>query len=72
MQNNQIATILRENKVEMFSERVDTTEALEYALSGVPEKFRPFVTTALMVYHNTLLEVISKSLENSNARPNSN
>lgn len=58
---------LRKSKVGMFSERADTTEALEYALSGVPVAYRPFMTTALMVYHNTLLEVLAQSSENEDA-----
>lgn len=63
---------LRKQKVGMFSERTDTTEVLEYALSGMPQQFHPFMTTCLMLYHNTLLEVIATSLENKDARPHSN
>lgn len=72
MQMKALVSTLRKQKVEMFSERENTTEALEYALSGVPEQFRQFVTTGVMVYHNTLLEVLAKALEKQDARPNSN
>lgn len=72
MQNTQVAAAIRKQKVDMFSERTNTTEALEYTLSGIPEQLRPFVTTGIMVYHNTLLEVVSKALEKYDARPNSN
>jgi hypothetical protein len=63
---------LRKQKVGMFSERADTTEVLDYALSGLPQQFHPFMTTCLMLYHNTLLELVAKDLENKDARPNSN
>ena len=72
LQSSEVAENLRKQKVGMFSERDNTTEVLEYALSGIPQQFHPFMTTCLMLYHNTLIEVVAKSLENKDARPNSN
>ena len=72
LQSSEVAENLRKQKVGMFSERDNTTEVLEYALSGMPQQFHPFMITCLMLYHNTLIEVVAKSLENKDARPNSN
>lgn len=69
LSSQEVASKLRKQKVGMFSERDNTTDVLEYALSGIPKQFHPFMTTCLMVYHNTLLEVIAQSLESKNEQP---
>lgn len=63
----EVAESLRKSKVGMFGIRENTDEVLEWALSGIPSAYRPFMTTALMVYHNTLLEVLAKHLESKDA-----
>lgn len=60
-----IAEQLRKQKVGMFSERDNTTEVVEYAQAGIPQQFHAFMITCLMLYHNTLIELIAKSLENT-------
>lgn len=69
LSSQEVANKLRKQKVGMFSERDNTTEALEYALSGIPKQFHLYMTTCLMMYHNTLLEVIAQSLENKDEEP---
>ena len=55
-----VATILSQ-RVPMFSQRKDCTEALEYAQSLLAGGATPAaVTTAIMVYHNTLLNALAE------------
>ena len=72
LHTQEVADKLRAHKVGMFSERANTQDVLDYALSGVPRQYRAFMTTSLMLYHNTLLELLAKDAEIENARPNSN
>ena len=57
------AANLRSLKVGMFSERETLEEAMQYALSLVPKDEGAFISTGIMVYQNTLLEVLAKQLE---------
>lgn len=58
--NEQItAKRLRAVKAAMASERDSTKEALDYAVSLVPEEHKRAVMIGLMVYHNTLLEQLA-------------
>lgn len=52
---------LLKSKVGLFSERETTNEALEYALSLIPSN-PSAVTTAIMVYHNTLIQALADQL----------
>lgn len=61
-----IAEAIRGSKVELFSSRDTVDEAFEFAKSiakanGMPESQ---MTTAIIVYHNTLIELIAKEVEN--------
>lgn len=58
-----LAEVLRSNKVGLFSERDTTQTALDYAMSMFPKNQQAHVMTAVMVYHNTLLEMLAKQLE---------
>lgn len=59
---------VRSSKVDLFSERSTLDEVLQYAHSGLPQEYRAFATTAIMLYHNTLLELIAQLMETSNER----
>ena len=61
--NRRIIAAVREQKVGLFAERDNAQEAFEYAQSLFQKKDHAALTTALMVYHNTLLETLSKLLE---------
>lgn len=62
--NYGLASSLRKAKVGMFSERDNTTEAFEYAQELLKHSTTPAsITTALMVYHNSLVESLAKTLE---------
>lgn len=56
---------LRECKNGMFGERATTTEAYEYAMNLLKaEGVAPVnAMTAIMVYHNSLLESLAKSAD---------
>ena len=58
---------LRAAKCGLFSERDTTDEAFKYATAILGKA--PQVVTALMVYHNTLLEVLAKATEDEH-KPN--
>ena len=47
----------------MFAERDNTTLALEYAHSMLGNNAH--VTTAIMVYHNTLIETLARIEDNN-------
>lgn len=54
-----VATILTQ-RVPMFAHRKDCNEALEYAKSLLSHGATPAaITTAIMVYHNTLLNALA-------------
>lgn len=54
---------LREMKASMFAERDNIKEAYDYALSLVPKEQEAAMTTALLVYQNTMLEVLAQASE---------
>jgi hypothetical protein len=58
-----VAEDLRVQKAGMFGERDTPKEALDYALAMFPTEQRSQVATAIMVYHNTLIEAIAKMYE---------
>ena len=59
------AADLRSNKSGLFAERKDTAEAYEYAISLCEGNSTREMTmgVAIMVYHNTLLEILAKIAE---------
>lgn len=52
---------LETQKVGLFGERSGCMEALEYAQSMFPDR-ESDITTAILVYHNTLLEQLKQEL----------
>lgn len=69
-----VATILSQ-RIPLFNSRKNCKEALEYALSLLNGSSTPAtVTTAIMVYHNTLLNTLAeqayKKEEAQNDLPN--
>lgn len=54
---------LRKQKIHIASERNTLEEVLETAIASVTQANRAAVVTALMVYHNTLLETLAQALE---------
>ena len=61
--NGITAAELRALKVGMFSKRSSADEVLKWATSVIPRENHSSLMTALMMYHNTLLEVISKGVD---------
>lgn len=59
------AADLRSSKSGLFAERKDTTEAYEYAISLCEGNSTREMAmgVAIMVYHNSLLEVLAKNAE---------
>lgn len=58
-----IAERLRKQKIGLFATKETTTEALEYAKLIMCNSKPNEITTAIMVYHNTLLEAMATVLE---------
>jgi hypothetical protein len=56
--------LLEASKVGLFAERDSCDEAMKYAQSMFLND-APAITTAIMVYHNTLLSALAKSLSKS-------
>ena len=54
---------LRDQKVGLFGERDNCDAALKYAQSMFDADQLMVVTTAVMVYHNTLIEALAKATE---------
>ncbi len=57
---------LLKSKSGMFGERENLDEAFKYAQSMFPEKDHGALGTAIMVYHNTLINAIADKLEDGN------
>jgi len=53
---------LETQKLKMFITHPNAEIALKYALDSLPESTRAEVTTAILGYHNTLLNDIQKHL----------
>lgn len=52
---------LRQLKEPLFAEQSSIKDAFKYAMSMTSDK--PMMATAIMVYHNTLIESLTKDLE---------
>lgn len=61
--NGITAQELRNCKSGMFSERKGVDAAIKYAQTMFPKSDHAAITTALMVYHNTLLEGLAKQVD---------
>jgi len=61
--DHKIIKEIRGQKLGIFAERDTAQEALDYAHSLFSTQSPAAVTTAMMVYHNTLLENVAKILE---------
>lgn len=53
-----LTAIIKKLKVGMFATKGDVNEAIEYGQSLVPKEHVASMTTALMIYHNTLLNQV--------------
>lgn len=62
----EIAEAIRGSRVPLFDSRDDINVALEFAHKIAVDNDMPKgqMTHALMVYHNTLIELIAKEVEN--------
>lgn len=58
-----IHTYLEQQKLKVFATRNSCEEAMKYALDLLNDSSTSAVTTALLCYHNTLLNDIQKELK---------
>jgi hypothetical protein len=58
---------LLKQKVGMFGDRETPQEAFDYAMSLLPKEYQGAATLGMMVYHNTLVQAIADSMEDTDA-----
>lgn len=58
------APLLRSWKTPVAATHNSPEEASEWALSLVPDEFKPAMASALLVYGNTMLETLAKKVDN--------